>query len=105
MPLMEYITPVIHLITADSWEFDTNFTLVGEPNVTQNAYVKLMRTNNGVNAQVDTDILGQHLTIRLVNGMAYVDYGNLKISLNTTDMDEISKNCNLFYRQQQVVLH
>lgn len=24
--------------------------------------------------QVDTDILGQHLTIRLVNGMAYVDY-------------------------------
>ena len=91
LPLMEYITPVIHLITADSWEFDTNFTLVGEPNVTQNAYVKLMRTNNGVNAQVDTDILGQHLTIRLVNGMAYVDYGNLKISLNTTDMDEISK--------------
>ena len=91
LPLMEYINPVIYLITADSWEFDTNFTLTGEPNVTQNAYVKMVRTNSGIHAQVDTDILGQHLTVRLVNGMAYVDYGNLKVSLNTTDMDEISR--------------
>ena len=91
LPLMEYINPVIYLVNADSWEFDTNFTLTGEPNITQNAYVKMVRTNSGINAQVDTDILGQHLTVRLVNGMAYVDYGNLKVSLNTTDMDEISK--------------
>lgn len=91
LPLMEYINPVMYLINADSWEFDTNFTLTGEPNVTQHAYVKMVRTKTGVNAQVDTDILGQHLTVRLVNGMAYADYGNLKISLNTTDMDEISK--------------
>ena len=97
LPLMEYINPVIYLVNADSWEFDTNFTLTGEPNITQNAYVKMVRTNSGINAQVDTDILGQHLTVRLVNGMAYVDYGNLKISLNTTDMDEISKRIAIYF--------
>ncbi len=90
LPLLEYVNPIFHLINADSWEFDTTFTLTGQPTLTQNAYVKMMRTARGVNVQIDTNILDQHLTVRLVNGIAYIDYGNLKLSFHTDSISQVS---------------
>ncbi len=91
LPLLSYVNPIIYLVNADSWELQTRFTLTGEPQFNQTAYIKLVRTAKGVNMQADADILGQHLTVRLINGMIYANYGNLKVSFDTNNLEEASQ--------------
>ncbi len=91
LPLLDYVNPVLYLVNADSWEFETRAALTGQSVLELQAYVKMVRTRNGINVQLDTDILNRRLTVRLVDGMAYIDYGSLKFSLDTTDLDAISK--------------
>lgn len=87
--LAGFIGPVMDLVNANTYEFDVNLGMKGDLNLDHSAHVKLVRNGSEISAQVTTQFFGHNLDLRLVSGTTYVQYGNLKVKLDTQDLDEI----------------
>ncbi len=87
--LAGFIGPVMDLVNANTYEFDVNLGMKGNLNLDHSAHVKLVRNGSDISAQVTTQFFDQNLDLRLVGGVTYVQYGNLKVKLDTQDLDEI----------------
>ncbi len=87
--LVGFIGPVMDLVNASTYEFSVNLNLKGEIDLEQTALVKLVRGEDGVSAKVATELFDHILDIRLVDGVTYVQYGNIRLRLDTADLDEI----------------
>ena len=87
--LTGFIGPVMDLVNANTYEFDVNLGMKGNLNLDHSAHVKLVRNGSNISAQVTTQFFDQNLDLRLVGGVTYVQYGNLKVKLDTQDLDEI----------------
>lgn len=42
-----------------------------------------------MNGEVETMIAGQLLDVKLIDGITYVEYGNIKVKFNLADMETI----------------
>ena len=83
------IRAIMNTVNASSYQFDAQIALSGEQNLTQTAKVKLSRSDNGMNGEVETMIAGQLLDVKLIDGITYVEYGNIKVKFNLADMETI----------------
>ena len=79
----------MNTVGASTYQFDAQIALSGEQNLTQTAKVKLSRSDNGMNGEVETMIAGQLLDVILIDGITYVEYGNIKIKFNRADLETI----------------
>ena len=83
------IRAIMNTVNASNYQFDAQIALSGEQNLTQTAKVKLSRSDNGMNGEVETMIAGQLLDVKLIDGITYVEYGNIKVKFNLDDMETI----------------
>ena len=83
------IRAIMNTVSASNYQFDAQVALSGEQNLTQTAKVKLSRSDNGMNGEVETMIAGQLLDVKLIDGITYVEYGSIKVKFNLADMETI----------------
>ena len=72
-------------------EFTVNGIASGKLNETLSANVRIQRTENGANAQVTANLYGHDLSVKLIDNITYIDYANMKLQLNTADINEIAE--------------
>ena len=85
-----FVKPIAQLATANTMEFTVNGIASGKVNETLSANVRIQRTENGANAQVTANLYGHDLSVKLVDNITYIDYANMKLQLNTADINEIA---------------
>ncbi len=86
-----FVKPIAQLATADTMEFTVNGIASGKLNETLSANVRIQRTENGANAQVTANLYGHDLSVKLIDNITYIDYANMKLQLNTADINEIAE--------------
>ena len=95
-PVLEFVDPIIQLIQAKTYAFRVDMDVAGALNLKQSAEVRVTRTSRGVNLQVDSNLNGKWLHVKVVEGNAYISYGNLKFLLRTDDIAAISEQIQRF---------
>lgn len=63
--------------------------LRGDLNYNQDVHVLLTKNGNSFDASLSANVLGTQIDLKFINQVAYVDVGNLKLKLHTTDINEI----------------
>ncbi len=63
--------------------------LRGDLNYNQDVHVLFDENGNSFDASLSANVLGTQIDLKFINQVAYVDVGNLKLKLHTTDINSI----------------
>lgn len=89
--LTAFVPDVFALLDANSYALEAKATLRGGLDLETTADILLVRTDHGVNVEASADLSGETLSLRFVDGVAYLRYGNLRFKLDTQDLEEITQ--------------
>ena len=89
----------MNAVNANSFSFDANIVLDGKMNINQTAHVKLVLNKDangaiqGADVHATAEIEGSTLSIKVLGNMTYIQYGDMKLKLNSNDIDTIMTRC------------
>ncbi|MEI3553148.1 MAG: hypothetical protein V8Q17_11635 [Acutalibacteraceae bacterium] len=87
--LLSLSNAVKHAVDATSYEFDVNAALSGEQTFNETAHVRLVRTEQGVQAEISAELEGATLLVQQKDSTTYMQYGELKVKLNNADAQSV----------------
>ena len=85
----------MNAVNANSFRFDANIVLDGKMNINQTAHVQLVLNKDengavqGADVHATAEIEGRTLSIKVLGNMTYIQYGDMKLKLNSNDIDTI----------------
>ena len=79
----------MNLANGKTIDLTATLMLRGDLNYNQDVHVLLTKNGNSFDASLSANVLGTQIDLKFINQVAYVDVGNLKLKLHTTDINEI----------------
>ncbi len=87
--ILSYVEPLMNLANGKTIDLTATLMLRGDLNYNQDVHVLLTKNGNSFDASLSANVLGTQIDLKFINQVAYVDVGNLKLKLHTTDINEI----------------